>query len=1047
MQRERAGLGTVGRIVRNQRWRSGVPLGGIGCGKIELLTDGAFGNFTCNHNWDRPTEVVRGTYFALRDSDHTTLLRLKRPGEYNDVRNVTEVAYNGLFPRALARFGGLGIDIELEAFAPLIPHNIDDSSLPVALFTFRLRADERKDITLLFSWENLLGWGGRRVKCEWNDRTGNTYAAAQVGDWAGLRFATTPDKPANVRGEYLVLTDGPASIEDGKDPQTGVVARSVTLEPDQTHIVRFLVTWYLPEHHVEFRKRHKIADTLNTVSADAVLDGNPQSKWETNAPTIPGESLVLDLGAPRTVDRLVVNNFMIQGDFTAGFTLDGSSDGEAWHPIEHRRERVRTGVAEFTFDARELRYLRVNQTGYGPDWKWSVAQVNAWLNDAVVPIATATGHIHAEENETTREDLGHYYSNRFATADALAQYVIDNAARLDDATREWQDLIIRSSLPEWLKVMLLNHAFPVFANGILTRDGRFSVAESPVTMDGALGTMDQRMAHHAFWLMMFPELDRRELALYADTQDRVEPVADGRIPHFCGNFHNSVGDPMVDYGTTDWPDLSCSWVMQVLKHYRWTGNREFLETCWPHVKRTMAWLAAQDTDGDLIPEGGSTYDYEHMPRGGYVFTASVYLGALRAADEMARVVGEDSPYAALFEQVQQSTLERLFDEDKGTFIKWRGIDRVVENTFIAPLAGDWMMRLSGLEPIFPAEICDSACRELLARHAKSFHPIPPMEVTPDGQVFTKTCFVLQHEPYLGCESIYLDYVDDGIDVIKRVYDAAWDLNWSPWDCPLNIEAPHGRQSWLLTYMTTTAVWHVLPALAGMSVDLPGGILHFAPRTSYHGPVFFPTFWGWLDCDEGDATLRVLKAFVPGHLARVNDQAQELEIRERVVWDLSAHARLPRNKTAPVGFPDAQPQPQCKPWTLRSVLEETYDPAPIRYSGALDDDPRTCWTTDRAMRPGDWLLIDLGTIQDIPGVRMDHREQPDEIPHGLRVEVSEDHQQWHVAVEMKDVAAVTSAIQNGWLTVPVDRRGRWIRLTQLGQPEYTRWTIHGIELNA
>ena len=41
-------------IITSERWRSGGPLGGIGCVKIELPTDGSLGNFTINHNWDRP---------------------------------------------------------------------------------------------------------------------------------------------------------------------------------------------------------------------------------------------------------------------------------------------------------------------------------------------------------------------------------------------------------------------------------------------------------------------------------------------------------------------------------------------------------------------------------------------------------------------------------------------------------------------------------------------------------------------------------------------------------------------------------------------------------------------------------------------------------------------------------------------------------------------------------------------------------------------------------------------------------------------------------
>ena len=40
----------TGRIT-DESWKSGVPLGGIGCGKIEIITDGSLGYYTGNHNW------------------------------------------------------------------------------------------------------------------------------------------------------------------------------------------------------------------------------------------------------------------------------------------------------------------------------------------------------------------------------------------------------------------------------------------------------------------------------------------------------------------------------------------------------------------------------------------------------------------------------------------------------------------------------------------------------------------------------------------------------------------------------------------------------------------------------------------------------------------------------------------------------------------------------------------------------------------------------------------------------------------------------------
>jgi len=1039
-------------VVCNQRWRSGVPLGGLGCGKLELLTDGSFGKFTINHNWDRPTGVVRGAFLGLRRDDTLTLLRLHRPGEYAadagraagiaHLANVPATESVGLFPRARVRFDGLPVEVTLEAFCPLIPGNIDDSALPVALLTVTLRSAADTRLGLLLSWENLLGVGGRR-RAPLEDRTGNTHTPAAVGDWTGLRFHTTPGKPPNVSGEYLVLSDGPTVTPAHWDPRAGLVERTLTLAAGQPATVRFLVAWHMPHHVVQFDKVRKQPDRYVEVDAAAVLTSDPAAKWTTRPPTLPGETLTLDLGAARPLDALIVRTTWPQGDFTSGFTLESSADGRFWEPVPHEREPVRAGTAEFRFAPRTARYYRVTQTGWGPDWRWEVAEAYGRHGAQTLRCVAAVARVHAEEIVTTREDLGHWYLNRFADVAAVARYAAGEWARLDAETRAWQSLVAESSLPAWLKCQLLNHSYPAASNSILTRDGRFTVLESPVTMDGALGTMDQRMASHAFWLMFFPELDRRELELFAACQDRVEPRADGRIPHFCGNAHHALGDPNVDYGATDWPDLSCSWVMQVLKHYRWTGDRAFLESMWPHVQRAMQWLATCDTDGDAIPEGGSTYDYEHLPRGAYIFTASVYLGALRAADEIARVLCAASSYGAQFERVQESTLARLYDEERGCFIKWCGGDRRVENTFVAALAGDWLARLSGLEPIFPPDICESVLRETLARHARPFRPIPPMEVTPDGRPHTNICFVLQHIPYLGCEAIYLGYVADGLDVVRRVYEAAWELNRSPWDCSLNYEAPQGRQSWLLTYMTTTAVWHVLPALAGITFDLAAGELHFAPRAAYHGPLFFPTFWAWLDCEPGQARVRVLRALRPGRFTRVNGTPADLPIEPDAVWDLSTHAALPRPRTAPTRF-TVRP-PTVRPWTARSVLDEEYDVPPIKYAGALDDDPVTCWSTDRPMRPGDWFEVDFGASLTLRGLKLYFDPVLGEHPRGLRVAVAEEGGDWREVADIGSEDELKRRWEDGHLTLPYSATARRVRLTQTGAPEWQRWSIHGFDI--
>jgi uncharacterized protein (DUF608 family) len=376
--------------------------------------------------------------------------------------------------------------------------------------------------------------------------------------------------------------------------------------------------------------------------------------------------------------------------------------------------------------------------------------------------------------------------------------------------------------------------------------------------------------------MMFPELDRTELEIYA----RCAPP-DGRITHFNGNLHHAVGDARVLYGITDWPDLSCSFILQALKLYRWTGDREFLQRVRPAIYAALDWLKRADTDGDGIPEGGSTYDYENLPKGLFVYNASCVLAALRAGVEICRIFGENRGYEEWFKKSQTAMIEKLWNGK--FFIKWRKGDRSNPNSFIAQMAGDWFCRLAGLEPILPDEMIRSSIRQTLDRHLHPFYPVPPMEVTLDGKVAVKDTFILQHEPYLGCEAIYLGWIDEGLEVIRRNFEVGWTINKSPWNQGLNITSPEGRPNGLITYMTNPTTWHVLPALAGATIDVAAGSLRLKPSTELHLPLFFSTFWAWLDHVPGRSTeLRALKVFSPTKLTSINGERVDVDVRPGAV---------------------------------------------------------------------------------------------------------------------------------------------------------------------
>jgi uncharacterized protein (DUF608 family) len=771
---------TTGTVL-SSRFGSGVPFGGFGTGKFELMTDGSLGQFTINHNWDNPIETASGSFFAVYAGDGATgvgrLLRLGGGHEFEGVANVQAVHYRGLAPRAMLRYpdAGLPVDVSLEAFSPLIPQNEKDSALPAAVFAFEVKNTSDKPVkaTVLLSWENLLGMGGYchqpagepMQKVTWDCVDTNYQMPVKTGLLEGVSCRTRQDytdNRRNVLGEYLVM----AEKAEGVAIATG--------------------EWNARADAVEF--------------------------W---------------------------NQFAATGQFPPIARLTGAQ-GKI-HPA---------ALVSATCDL---------QPGQARTLRFYVA----WWMPNHVTIADGKNN-------------GHFYLNHFARSTSLVEYVARRRERLYEDTCQWQDLILNSSLPFWFKLKLVNTVFTVPANGVYTEDGRFAIQESPVTMNGALGTMDQRMAHHGFYTQMFPALDKRELELFADCQQD-----DGRITHFCGNIHEVIGRPDVGYGITDWPDLTCSWVMQVFKLYRWTGDRAFLEAMFPRIEKAIAWLAAGDKDGDLVPEGGSTYDYEKAFGGMFAYSASCYLGALTTAVAAAGELGKSDlakAYQDRLTAVRESVIAKLWNGKY--FIKCKnpgGQDNV--NTFAAALAGDWLARLSGLEATMPADKVATCLQSLFKLHLDLFPLVPPMEVTPAGQAAVDACYILQHEPFLGAEAIYAGFPERGMDVVHRTYRTAWLRNSSPWNEHLNYSVATGLVGMLAHYMTATSTWHILNALTGASLDIPNQTLFLNPQfpADWDGlecPVFFPSFWAMVSVDgkRKETKLRIIRTIGAGptftHLAKV-----------------------------------------------------------------------------------------------------------------------------------------------------------------------------------
>ena len=194
---------------------AGMPLGGIGTGLIELMTNGKPGALLINNNWAQPLTDVYGCFFAVRieQASGETIFRLLQSESRSKFQGVTHVHYSGLFPVAKAEYLApeIPMRMEVKAFSPVVPHQVEKSNIPGVLFRFKFTNlyDEKIKLKLFVSWENLLGCGGALEGPVDSDRTGNFVVPFSDRRHQGLVFKTssaTKKAYPNALGEYALLT-------------------------------------------------------------------------------------------------------------------------------------------------------------------------------------------------------------------------------------------------------------------------------------------------------------------------------------------------------------------------------------------------------------------------------------------------------------------------------------------------------------------------------------------------------------------------------------------------------------------------------------------------------------------------------------------------------------------------------------------------------------------------------------------------------------------------------------------------------------------------
>ena len=729
--------------VSDERLPAGVPLGGIGTGKVDLLTDGSFGNLTANNNWARPIQELPGSFFAIRTEHGAGAARrsdarvLALSSEYG-FPAVNSVRYQGRFPEASVRYShpSLPLAVSLRAAGSFIPRNVKDSSLPQATFSFTLGnpGTTPVDATLAFSWENVVGCGGSSKEI-WRDRTGNRQAI-QINDGRILLVFQSSAQPQGERGNAL-----------GEYAITGAAEGA-----------RFaaLPFWNAGGDGKEF---------WTSFASGPLFEQKPPVLQGREGSVHPAGALAATVQVPPG------------GASRVDFVL-------AWH-----MPRVLL-----------------------PDGK----------------------------------DLGHGYANTFASATAVAEYALRYRETLRSGTEQWHELLVKSSLPDWFKARLLTALSPMVANSLLTRASQFYLLDSLEDPLARIGATEHWLVANTAAALLFPELERDALRQAAGLQG-----TSGEFPRAAGSLDKGVaaGSEPVR------PDAACQFVLSAYRHYRWTGDADGMRIAYPAVIQGLQWLHSLDTDGDGLPEGATAWAQREP--GTFSYTAGLYLAALRAGEELARVTQDRKLAEELGRRVAVGRASAVAELWNGRLFT-RGQDPATgqrsENLFAGSLAGEWAGWLLGLPEVYDRRLANTALRRLMEQFSVAGLHVPPNEIRPDGAAEAASAdqaWSGYQSTYLAALAIARGHPDAGLALARRLHEAEAIRARAPFAPPRGCDPRTGRAISPASDATALGSWNLYCAYAGLEPDEPARILGVSPSLpgsvyGLHAPLFTPRYWAWVD---------------------------------------------------------------------------------------------------------------------------------------------------------------------------------------------------------
>ncbi len=832
----------------------GMPIGGIAAGQLYLCGDGTLGCWELfNHHASlgyglisyAKREVAKPVEFGFRVTVGGRSWGLNK-------RDFAEVTFRGEHPIGTVTYrGDCPVRASLTAYSPFIPLNAKDSALPATVFEVEISNPGAApiEVSLAGFLENVVS------------------ATAKGNPGTRQRFSTSKLDP-----EFTLLVHGadPAQETLGEEPAVGRLAVPLadfegadygdwTVEgeafgagpakgtlPDQNPVSGFegagLVNTFLKGD----------GTTGRLLSPEFALERRFLN-FKIGGGNVPGEACVnllvdgkvVRTATGRNAERLLWETWDLgglEGKRGRIEVLDRAAGGWGHINLDHLEladrirsradVRARNGDANRDHGTLALALLEGGKPSessrYGFDEPF-VGEISA--SAALAPGKSRVFRFVLAWHFPNHPN-GRQYANWFDDAGAVARYVAKEFPRLSSHTKRWRDTYYDSTLPFWL-LDRLHSTLGNLATGTTEwwGSGRFWAWEGVVCCSG---TCTHVWNYEHGLARLFPEIERN----IRTRQD------------FDAGFDEATGLVGFRSDKAYAADGQCGTILKAYREHLTSHDDRFLRATYPRIKKALEFLIGHDANDDGVLEDGQPNTYDIDFYGANTFVGSLYLGALRAGEEMAGEVG-DTAFGAkcrtLFEKGSAETVKRLWngeyfaqevDEKQHTRFQY-GPGCLSDHLF-----GQGWAHQVALGALYPPDKVKKALQSVwkynwapdVGPYNTLWKPERPYAVPGEGGLFICTWpkggrqgepVRYRDEVWTGIEyqvaghMVWEGMVEEGLSICRAAHERYHPAKRNPYN---EVECSDH-------YARALASWGVLTALAGFEYHGPHGVLGFAPRTT------------------------------------------------------------------------------------------------------------------------------------------------------------------------------------------------------------------------